>query len=258
MSKNIMNMNEIIGTSYFYLRQVFGDRVKPNNYDVFYPKVADKNKEVEEESSASEKINTLQLIGKNILVQDGMPIASMMFSELPTEWNKLQAPIDMFASLQEIGDLPKQIQTPDKNEKKMTEAEDTEEEMDDSEEEEQPPIIETRAPVIETPASVIETPAPVIETPAPIIERPAPVVPKVNIPLQRPSPIKPGNFLDELKSRVTNRTTSSNEVIEAGLKGKPQTNAPPAKLDLMAELKQKLAKREEEKRDTVTGIATIA
>ena len=37
MSKNILNANELIGTSYFYLQKLFGDSVNPGNYTSFFP-----------------------------------------------------------------------------------------------------------------------------------------------------------------------------------------------------------------------------
>jgi hypothetical protein len=93
MSKNALNMNELIGTSYFYLKRYFGnniDKVAGTYMDQVSPEILKKliipdptapeppDKDVEED----QVIQRTQAPGNNILVRNGDVIADYKISEL--------------------------------------------------------------------------------------------------------------------------------------------------------------------------------
>jgi hypothetical protein len=93
MSKNALNMNELIGTSYFYLKRYFGnniDKVAGTYMDQVSPEILKKliipeptapeppDKDVEED----QVIQRTQEPGNNILVKNGQVIANYNISEL--------------------------------------------------------------------------------------------------------------------------------------------------------------------------------
>ena len=93
MSKNALNMNELIGTSYFYLKRYFGnniDKVAGTYMDQVSPEILEKliipeptapeppDKDVEED----QVIQRTQAPGNNILVKNGQVIANYNISEL--------------------------------------------------------------------------------------------------------------------------------------------------------------------------------
>ena len=93
MSKNALNMNELIGTSYFYLKRYFGnniDKVAGTYMDQVSPEILKKliipeptapeppDKDVEED----QVIQRTQAPGNNILVKNGQVIADYTISEL--------------------------------------------------------------------------------------------------------------------------------------------------------------------------------
>jgi hypothetical protein len=93
MSKNALNMNELIGTSYFYLKRYFGkkiDDVGGTYMDQVSPEILKKliipeptapeppDKDVEED----QVIQRTQAPGNNILVKNGQVIADYTISEL--------------------------------------------------------------------------------------------------------------------------------------------------------------------------------
>jgi len=289
MSKNIMNMNELIGTSYFYLKQIFGDRVKPTNYDGFFPKVQEREMEKNNfESSQTEDINMRQSVGKNVLIQDGLPLATMTFTELPTEWNKMKGSTDMFASsLYDV--IEPSVQIPKNNNKKEIEEDeydndnDEDDEDDDDEQEDlfekpqfiRPPPTDVVPPVV---PSVVAANKQVIQPAAVPRGRPLNMMDQLKTTLAKreenkpafvepvrqaaPGPGRPLNMMDQLKATLAKREENKQAFVEPVR----QTTGAPAPipgrpLDLMGELKAKLASRSntpEPQREVVPGIINLA
>jgi hypothetical protein len=93
MSKNALNMNELIGTSYFYLKRYFGkeiDKVAGTYMDQVSPEVLEKliipeptaPESPDEEEKEDQVTERSQAPGNNILVRNGQVIADYTVSEL--------------------------------------------------------------------------------------------------------------------------------------------------------------------------------
>jgi hypothetical protein len=92
MSKNALNMNELIGTSYFYLKRYFGkeiDNVGGIYMDQVPPEILKKliipeptaPEAPDEDDKKDEVIKRTQAPGNNILVRNGDVIANYNISE---------------------------------------------------------------------------------------------------------------------------------------------------------------------------------
>jgi hypothetical protein len=92
MPKNVLNMNDIIGNSYYQLKNIFGDKVNPGSFANFMPKdVLEKSDQYFPEEQLEEKVVGTQAPGSNILVKDGETIAKMTITELPTFLSSMNA-----------------------------------------------------------------------------------------------------------------------------------------------------------------------
>ena len=93
MSKNALNMNELIGTSYFYLKRYFGkeiDNVGGTYMDQVSPEILKKliipdptaPEHPDEDDKEDQVTQRTQDPGNNILVKNGQVIADYTMSEL--------------------------------------------------------------------------------------------------------------------------------------------------------------------------------
>ena len=93
MSKNALNMNELIGTSYFYLKRYFGtdiDKVGATYMDQVNPEILKKliipeptaPEAPDDDEEENEVTQRTQAPGNNILVRNGDVIADYKISEL--------------------------------------------------------------------------------------------------------------------------------------------------------------------------------
>ena len=93
---NALNMNELIGTSYYFLKQYFGKDVKNADYNDFLLEgLRQKLNEKREEKGITieekvEEIMGTQSVGSMVLEnKKGDEVAEMNFTELPTLFNNM-------------------------------------------------------------------------------------------------------------------------------------------------------------------------
>jgi hypothetical protein len=255
--------------------------VKSTNYDAFFPKV--EQMEIEKnnfESSQTEDINMRQSVGKNVLIRDGVPLATMTFTELPTEWNKMKGSTDMFSSsLYDV--IEPSIQIPKNNNKKEIEEdeyheeddendedEDDDDEDDDDDEQEElfekPQFIRPPAaaivPVAVPAAEVSPTPPIAPQVAPPIAPQVAPQAVATNIPVIQPTAVptgRPLNMMDQLKATLAKREENKPAFVEPVRQAAPGS-VPGRPLSMMDQLKATLAKREENKQAFVEPVRQAA
>ena len=85
MSKNVLNMNDIIGTCYHHLKTVFGDNVNPGNYSEFVPVIPNEVSIDELDEPQKLDFSGYQTMDKGVVLlgEDG-PIADIQEYELDT------------------------------------------------------------------------------------------------------------------------------------------------------------------------------
>ena len=94
---NVLNMKQLVGTSYYFLRQYFGNNVPTTEYDEFIPEnLREKQSIAREETGASviedvvEDIVGVQAVGSTVLEnKKGEEIAQLTFTELPTLYSSM-------------------------------------------------------------------------------------------------------------------------------------------------------------------------
>lgn len=94
---NVLNMKQLVGTSYYFLRQYFGKDVLTTDYDEFIPQnLKEKQSLAREETGASliedvvEEIMGVQAVGSTVLEnKKGEEIAQLTFTELPTLYSSM-------------------------------------------------------------------------------------------------------------------------------------------------------------------------
>jgi hypothetical protein len=94
---NVLNMKQLVGTSYYFLRQYFGTDVPTTEYDEFIPEnLREKQSIAREETGASliedvvEDIVGVQAVGSTVLEnKKGEEIAQLTFTELPTLYSSM-------------------------------------------------------------------------------------------------------------------------------------------------------------------------
>jgi hypothetical protein len=94
---NVLNMKQLVGTSYYFLRQYFGTDVPTTEYDEFIPEnLREKQSLAREETGASliedvvEDIVGVQAVGSTVLEnKKGEEIAQLTFTELPTLYSSM-------------------------------------------------------------------------------------------------------------------------------------------------------------------------
>lgn len=97
----MLNMKELLGTSYYFLRQYFGKDVQTTDYDEFIPQSLKEKVNIERQESGAivdsdkmvemeEEITGIQTIGNSVLKnKNGDEIAGLTFTELPTIYSSM-------------------------------------------------------------------------------------------------------------------------------------------------------------------------
>ena len=94
---NVLNMKELVGTSYYFLRQYFGKDVQTIGYDDFIPQKLKEKQSIERQSTGAgadetviEEIMGVQGVGSTVLEsKKGEEIAQLTFTELPTLYSSV-------------------------------------------------------------------------------------------------------------------------------------------------------------------------
>jgi hypothetical protein len=94
---NVLNMKELLGTSYYFLRQYFGTDVPTSGYDDFIPQNLKQKQNLEKQETGAnliedvvEDIVGVQAVGSTVLEnKKGEEIAQLTFTELPTLYSSM-------------------------------------------------------------------------------------------------------------------------------------------------------------------------
>ena len=95
---SILNVNELIGTSYYYLRQYFGNEIKDETYQIpqaLQEKINKEEKDTftrmnESDEYADEEIIGTQAVGNTILKNtNDETVAELLMTELPTPFSSM-------------------------------------------------------------------------------------------------------------------------------------------------------------------------
>lgn len=94
---NVLNMKELVGTSYYFLQKYFGNEVKPLGYDDFIPQSLKEKQSLERQEigvdmdeTDVEEIVGIQSVGSTVLEnKDREEIAKLTLTELPTLYSNM-------------------------------------------------------------------------------------------------------------------------------------------------------------------------
>ena len=94
---NVLNMKELVGTSYYFLQKYFGKDVQTTSYNDFIPQSLKEKLSLERQSTGAgadetviEEIMGVQAVGSTVLEnKDGEEIAQLTLTELPTLYSSM-------------------------------------------------------------------------------------------------------------------------------------------------------------------------